>query len=54
MPLYKRSKAYEGKEAVESWLAEVNVPGLKTTEDLITFDLDHQNEKLPECMYRAT
>ncbi|KAK0099948.1 hypothetical protein ONS96_007893 [Cadophora gregata f. sp. sojae] len=40
--------SYEGKEAVEDWLSEVNSPGLKTIEDLIKFNLDHHEKELPE------
>ncbi|KAH6714418.1 amidase signature domain-containing protein [Leptodontidium sp. MPI-SDFR-AT-0119] len=40
--------SYEGKQALEDWLDEVKVPGLKTIEDLIKFNLDHQQEELPE------
>ncbi|KAJ5100375.1 amidase signature enzyme [Penicillium angulare] len=44
-------KAYEGKQAVESWLGEIKVPGLTTIEDLIKFNLDNRDVELPEGVY---
>ncbi|RWA05000.1 hypothetical protein EKO27_g10101 [Xylaria grammica] len=40
--------SYEAKQPIENWLAEVKVPGLKTIEDLISFNLDHKDVELPE------
>ncbi|KAJ8125494.1 hypothetical protein O1611_g8145 [Lasiodiplodia mahajangana] len=40
--------SYEAKQPIESWLVEANVPGLKTIEDLISFNLDHEDVELPE------
>ncbi|PTB48318.1 hypothetical protein M431DRAFT_100241, partial [Trichoderma harzianum CBS 226.95] len=39
--------SYEGKQALEAWLSEAKVPGLITIEDVIKFNLDHQQEELP-------
>ncbi|KID81235.1 LysM domain-containing protein [Metarhizium guizhouense ARSEF 977] len=34
--------SYEGKQAVENWLDEVKIPGLKAIEDIIKFNLDYR------------
>ncbi|KAH0591777.1 hypothetical protein MHUMG1_10476 [Metarhizium humberi] len=36
------------KQAVENWLDEVKIPGLKAIEDIINFNLDHREVELPE------
>ncbi|QLI71142.1 uncharacterized protein G6M90_00g080810 [Metarhizium brunneum] len=40
--------SYEGRQAVENWLDEVKIPGLKAIEDIIKFNLDHREVELPE------
>ncbi|KAI0505485.1 amidase signature enzyme [Xylaria bambusicola] len=40
--------SYEAKKPIENWLAEVDVPGLKTIEDLISFNEEHKDVELPE------
>ncbi|KAL6810507.1 amidase signature enzyme [Trichoderma camerunense] len=39
--------SYEGKKALEAWLGEAKVPGLNTIEDVIKFNLDHEQKELP-------
>ncbi|KAK8915427.1 putative amidase [Metarhizium anisopliae] len=40
--------SYEGRQAVENWLDEVKIPGLKAIEDIIKFNLDYREVELPE------
>ncbi|RFU32343.1 hypothetical protein B7463_g3979, partial [Scytalidium lignicola] len=41
------------KQALEGWLGEVKVPGLNTIEDVIKFNLDHQQQELLQGIYCA-